>query len=123
MDYVRLGRSGLMVSPLCLGTMMFGDRTDAMESARIIAAARDAGVNFIDTADVYSEGLSEEITGRAIANSGHRRSIAAGVASETVLNLRPQIEDVGIHPTAGRYGPIGKAVQFFQGKALAIPAP
>ncbi len=67
MEYRRLGRSGLMVSPICLGTMMFGGRTDPLTSERIIGQARDAGVNFIDTADVYNEGDSEEITGRAIA--------------------------------------------------------
>lgn len=67
MDYRKLGRSGLKVSPLCLGTMMFGGPTDEPTAARIIAMARDAGVNFIDTADVYTEGRSEEIVGRAIA--------------------------------------------------------
>ena len=66
MDYRKLGRSGLKVSPICLGTMMFGDRTDEASAAKIIAQARDAGVNFIDTADAYSDGGSEEITGRAI---------------------------------------------------------
>ncbi len=67
MDYRRLGRGGLKVSPICLGTMMFGDRTEEAEAARIIATAREAGINFIDTADAYGEGRSEEITGRAIA--------------------------------------------------------
>jgi aryl-alcohol dehydrogenase (NADP+) len=67
MDYRKLGHSGLKVSPICLGTMMFGDRTDEVTSARIVAKARDGGVNFIDTADAYSDGVSEEITGRAIA--------------------------------------------------------
>ncbi len=66
MDYRRLGRSGLKVSPLCLGTMMFGGPTDEADSARIIARARDAGINFIDTADGYNEGRSEEVVGRAI---------------------------------------------------------
>ena len=66
MNYTRLGRSGLQVSPLCLGTMMFGGATDEATAARIIASARQAGVNFIDTADVYNEGRSEEVTGRAI---------------------------------------------------------
>lgn len=61
-----LGRSGLQVSPITLGTMMFGGATSEADSARIIASARDAGVNFIDTADAYNEGRSEEITGRAI---------------------------------------------------------
>src|SRR5205823_4713920 len=67
MDYRRLGTSGLKVSPLCLGTMMFGAATDEPTAARIIARAREQGVNFIDTADVYAGGKSEEIVGRAIA--------------------------------------------------------
>jgi aryl-alcohol dehydrogenase-like predicted oxidoreductase len=52
----RLGSSGLKVSPLCLGTMMFGGRTDEKESKSIIHHALSAGVNFIDTADVYNKG-------------------------------------------------------------------
>lgn len=72
MDYRNLGRSGLKVSPICLGTMMFGGATDEPTSWRIIAKAREAGVNFIDTADVYNEGRSEEVVGRAIAaDRGH----------------------------------------------------
>jgi aryl-alcohol dehydrogenase-like predicted oxidoreductase len=66
-EYRRLGQSGLLVSPLCLGTMMFGGATDAADAARIIDRARDDGINFIDTADVYTGGESERITGRAIA--------------------------------------------------------
>jgi hypothetical protein len=56
-EYRRLGASGLMVSPLCLGTMMFGDRTDAATSRKIVDSAFDAGINFIDTADVYKKAL------------------------------------------------------------------
>ncbi len=67
MEYRKLGRSGLNVSTLCLGTMMFGDRTDAAEAGRITASAYDAGVNFIDTADGYAGGESERIVGRLIA--------------------------------------------------------
>ena len=67
MDYRNLGHSGLKVSPICLGTMMFGDRTSADEAARIVASAHAAGVNFIDTADVYAKGESERITGTLIA--------------------------------------------------------
>ena len=67
MEYRNLGRSGLRVSPLCLGTMMFGGPTDAATAGRIIGQAADAGVNFIDTANVYEDGESERITGRAIA--------------------------------------------------------
>ena len=55
MEYRNLGRSSLKVSPLCLGAMMFGERTDFAESSRIVAAAREAGVNFVDTADVYAK--------------------------------------------------------------------
>jgi len=67
MEYRKLGRSGLKVSPICLGTMMFGGETDTATSERIIAKARDLGVNFIDTADAYNKGISEEVVGRAIA--------------------------------------------------------
>jgi aryl-alcohol dehydrogenase-like predicted oxidoreductase len=68
MEYRSLGRTGVQVSPLCLGAMMFGpwgndDRADAI---RIIHRALDAGINFIDTADVYSAGASEEIVGQAL---------------------------------------------------------
>jgi aryl-alcohol dehydrogenase-like predicted oxidoreductase len=67
MQHRKLGHSGVSVSTLCLGTMMFGDRTTQADAIEIVAACRDAGVNFIDTADVYAEGASEVITGRAIA--------------------------------------------------------
>jgi len=68
MEYRNLGRTGVRVSPLCLGTMMFGPwgNSDVDDSVRIIHAALDAGINFVDTADVYSGGISEEITGRAL---------------------------------------------------------
>jgi aryl-alcohol dehydrogenase-like predicted oxidoreductase len=81
MDYVPLGRSGLKVSPLCLGTMMFGGPTDEQDSGRIIATSREAGINFIDTADVYVEGRSEEITGRAIAPERSRWVLATKVCN------------------------------------------
>jgi len=73
MEYRPLGRTGVQVSKLCLGTMMFGawGNTDHDDSVRIIHRALDAGVNFVDTADVYSEGESEEIVGKALA--GGRR--------------------------------------------------
>lgn len=68
MQYRRLGRSALKVSPLCLGTMMFGGETDEATSTRIMDKAHEQGINFIDTADVYHGGRSEEIVGRAIAS-------------------------------------------------------
>ena len=69
MKYRTLGRTGLEVSPLCLGTMMFGSwgNPDHDDSVAVIRSAIDAGINFIDTADVYSAGESEEILGKAIA--------------------------------------------------------
>jgi aryl-alcohol dehydrogenase-like predicted oxidoreductase len=72
-EHRKLGATGVSVSPLCLGAMMFGawGNTDHEDSIAIIHAALDAGINFIDTADVYSRGESEEIVGRALA--GGRR--------------------------------------------------
>lgn len=69
MQYRRLGASNLKVSTLCLGTMMFGDQTDEAEAGRIVASARAHGVNFIDTADVYTKGASEEMVGRLLAGN------------------------------------------------------
>ena len=68
MEYRPLGRTGVQVSKLCLGTMMFGawGNTDHDDSIRIIRRALDAGINFVDTADVYSAGESEEIVGKAL---------------------------------------------------------
>jgi aryl-alcohol dehydrogenase-like predicted oxidoreductase len=81
LEYRKLGRSGLKVSPLCLGTMMFGGPTDEPTSMRIIARARDAGVNFIDTADAYNQGRSEEITGRGIAAERDKWVLATKLAN------------------------------------------
>ncbi len=69
MEYRTLGRTGVKVSPLCLGAMMFGQwgNTDHADSIRIIHRALEAGINCIDTADVYSAGESEEIVGKALA--------------------------------------------------------
>ena len=73
MEYRRLGRTGVTVSSLCLGAMMFGEwgTRDHEESIKIIHRALDAGINFIDTADVYSAGESEVIVGKAL--TGGRR--------------------------------------------------
>jgi aryl-alcohol dehydrogenase-like predicted oxidoreductase len=69
MEYRTLGRTGVKVSPLCLGTMMFGawGNPDHDDCVRIIHRALDSGINFVDTADVYARGESEEIVGRALA--------------------------------------------------------
>jgi aryl-alcohol dehydrogenase-like predicted oxidoreductase len=82
MRYKTLGGTGLLVSEICLGTMTFGGRgfwtaigtLDQTACDAIVARSLDQGINFVDTANVYSEGLSEEITGKALVNSGRRRS-------------------------------------------------
>lgn len=82
MRYKSLGGTGLLVSEICLGTMTFGGsghwtnigELDQGTADGIVRRALDAGVNFIDTADVYSNGMSEEITGKAIVNSGRQRT-------------------------------------------------
>jgi aryl-alcohol dehydrogenase-like predicted oxidoreductase len=76
MEYRTLGTTGTKVTPLCLGAMMFGawGNPDHEDSIRIIHRALDAGINFIDTADVYSRGESEEIVGRALAD-GRREDV------------------------------------------------
>lgn len=71
MKYRRLGKSNLQVSELCLGTMMFGDRTDADEAGRIVENAEAHGVNYIDTADKYSDGASETIVGELLKGRRH----------------------------------------------------
>jgi aryl-alcohol dehydrogenase-like predicted oxidoreductase len=76
MDYRYLGRSALKVSPLCLGAMMFGGETDEPTATRILDKALDSGINFLDTADVYHAGKSEEVVGRAIAAKRDRWVVA-----------------------------------------------
>ena len=79
MSFRTLGHSGLQVSTLTLGTMMFGEQTSAEDSLRIIDKAWDQGINFIDTADVYTNGRSEEIVGEAIARHRHEWVLATKV--------------------------------------------
>src|ERR1700749_3288525 len=81
MNYRNLGRSCLKVSPICLGTMMFGGPTDEATSMRIVAKAREAGINFIDTADAYNNGNSEQVVGRAISNSRQNWIVATKLAN------------------------------------------
>lgn len=80
-SYQPLGASGLKVSKLWLGTMMFGDQTDAAEAANIVAATRDAGINAIDTANAYAGGDSERITGQLIAADRERWILATKLAN------------------------------------------
>src|SRR2546423_10550558 len=75
MAYRSLGRTGVQVSLLCLGAMNFGDPTPEDESLRIVDAALDGGINFIDTANVYNAGESERIVGRALRENGRRHHV------------------------------------------------
>src|SRR3982074_702954 len=80
-QYRQLGRSGLKISPICLGTMMVGGPAEGAAAARIVAKAREAGINFIDTADAYNGGNSEQVVGRAISNSRHNWVLATKLAN------------------------------------------
>ncbi len=82
MNYRNLGRSGLKVSPLCLGTMLFGRETNESDSQAIIASAKDAGVNFIDTADAYVGGESEGVVGRCIKSTRNHWVLATKLANK-----------------------------------------
>jgi aryl-alcohol dehydrogenase-like predicted oxidoreductase len=91
MRYRGLGCTGLQVSEICLGTMMFGGRTDESLSKEIIGRAIDTGINFIDTADIYNAGVSEEITGRAIA--GCRDQVILATKGRNAMG--PGVNDKG----------------------------
>jgi aryl-alcohol dehydrogenase-like predicted oxidoreductase len=90
MEYRLLGRTGVRVSPLCLGAMMFGQwgNPDHEESIKIIHRALDGGINFIDTADVYSRGESEEIVGKALAG-GKRENIVLATKAHAPMGDDP----------------------------------
>ena len=87
MKYRQLGKSPLKVSTLCLGTMMFGDQTDVGEARNIVAHGREQGVNFIDTADVYTTGKSETMVGEVLKGSRHDWVLATKVGNK--MSERP----------------------------------
>jgi aryl-alcohol dehydrogenase-like predicted oxidoreductase len=84
MEYRRLGNSGLKVSAICLGAMMFGDQTDEAVAGRIVDSAFDSGVNFIDTADSYAKGGSERMVGKLIAKNRERWVLATKVQNAMI---------------------------------------
>lgn len=92
MNHRALGRSGLMVSELCLGAMTFGREADEPTSKMLVDRYLDAGGNFIDTADVYERGISEEIVGRAIAN----RRDGLVLATKVRFPMGQGVNDVGL---------------------------
>jgi aryl-alcohol dehydrogenase-like predicted oxidoreductase len=97
MEYRQLGRSGVRVSKLCLGTMNFAGRTDEDEAKRIVDEAIDSGINFIDTADVYARGESEVFTGNALVANGRRDDVV--LATKGVATMGDGPNDQG----ASRY--------------------
>ncbi|NLD45452.1 MAG: aldo/keto reductase [Chloroflexi bacterium] len=92
MQYTQLGKTNLRVSRFCLGTMMFGGKTAEDESIRILHRALDAGVNFVDTADVYNAGASEEIVGKGL--EGRRDGVV--LASKFGMAMGQGANDVGV---------------------------
>jgi len=87
MEYRNLGRTGVKVSPLCLGTMMFGRSTSEADSITIVERALDQGINFVDTANAYSAGASERYVGKALAG-GRRASVV--LATKGFFPLDPK---------------------------------
>jgi len=92
MKYRKVGRTGLKVSEICLGTMTFGDQASEADAIAMTRAAMEAGVNFIDTADVYVKGRSEEIVGKAIAGRRDEIVLATKIGNPT----GPTPNDVGL---------------------------
>ena len=90
MQYRNLGKSNLKVSALCLGTMMFGDQTDQAAAADIMAHAHAHGVNFVDTADVYTRGASEEMLGRLIKPQRHDWVLATKLGNKMSERVNEQ---------------------------------
>lgn len=86
MQFRSLGRTGAQVSDLCLGAMTFGGKTDEQEAYRVVDRFLEAGGNFIDTANVYGRGKSEEITGRALARDGKRDKVFLATKAHGKMN-------------------------------------
>ena len=98
MQYTSLGRTGLKVSRLCLGTMNFGPQTSEADSFAIMDEALERGVNFIDTANVYGwkrgEGVTEQIIGRWLAQGGQRDNIV--LASKVYMEMGAGVNERGL---------------------------
>ncbi len=92
MQYRKLGRTGLKVSAICLGTMIYGNQLGEAESVKIMERALGAGINFLDTADSYVQGRSEEIVGKALKGKRH----AAVLATKVSFSMGPNINDRGL---------------------------
>ncbi|MCD6365830.1 MAG: aldo/keto reductase, partial [Planctomycetes bacterium] len=93
MKYVTYGRTGEKVSKICLGTMMFGSRCDETESDRIVGAALDGGITFIDTAYKYNGGVTEEILGRILKGKRDKVFLATKVDSNKPAEIFSVIDE------------------------------
>ena len=80
MQYKKMGRTGLKISPICMGTMFFGNFTNEDVATKIMDVAFENGINFFDTANVYAGGRSEEIVGKALKSKRHSVVLATKVA-------------------------------------------
>src|SRR6185436_4486437 len=98
MQYRYLGRTGLKVSELCLGAMTFGRETSEEDSYRMLDCFVDAGGNFLDTADVYSQGVSEEILGRWLVtrHAGDKRRDDLVIATKVRFAMGSGPNDLGL---------------------------
>lgn len=93
MKYRKLGKTGLKVSEICLGTMTFGNQIDEAESIKLIRWTIDAGINFIDTADMYVDGRTEEIVGKALKEVRQSVVLATKVGA---WQSGPDVNDIGL---------------------------
>lgn len=93
MQYKKLGRTGLMVSEICLGTMTFGQQVDEAAAINMVNRAMEAGINFIDTADSYVDGRSEEILSKALKKARHSVVLATKLGA---WQSGPGINDIGL---------------------------
>lgn len=89
MDYRKLGRSGVLVSPLCLGAMNFGGPTSPEESFQIMHRALEAGINFIDTANSYNQGESERLVGKFLSDTRQREAVVLATKVFSRMGDRP----------------------------------
>ena len=119
MDYRRMGRSGLKVSEICLGTMTFGHGADEAESGRIGAACVDAGVNFLDTANTYNAGVSENMVGHNLGERGKDGVVAwegkMWVATGTTGRPSEGTGTAGLNKSDGKTGNVVMTVDFEKG--------
>ena len=94
MEYRTLGRSGVKVSPLCLGAMNFGGPTSEKVSMKIINRALDEGINFIDTANIYNGGESERVVGKALKENGKRDKVVLATKVHGTMGDGPNDRDL-----------------------------